>query len=124
MEAQSTSMSRPEWQTERHEPDYRFSLANERTFIAWVDTALAVLAAAVLLYQLGARVQPGVLLSAAVVALALCAGGMAALAYRRWKNTETAMRQGGPLPTESNVLLVSGGVILVATLLAAVIALC
>jgi putative membrane protein len=116
-------MSRPDSQTEGQEPDYRFSLANERTFIAWVDTALAVLAAAVLLYQLGARVQPGVLLSAAVITLALCAGGMAVFAYRRWKNIEVAMRQGGPLPADSNVVLVSGGLILFASLLIALIAL-
>jgi putative membrane protein len=28
------------------EPDYRFTLANERTFLAWIRTALALLAAA------------------------------------------------------------------------------
>ena len=27
---------------DRHEPDYRFSLANERTLLAWVRTALAL----------------------------------------------------------------------------------
>lgn len=33
------------------EPDYRFSLANERTFLAWIRTALALLAGGMLLYQ-------------------------------------------------------------------------
>ena len=30
-------------------PDYRFSLANERTFLAWIRTALGFLAAGVAL---------------------------------------------------------------------------
>ncbi|NGX96714.1 MAG: DUF202 domain-containing protein, partial [Candidatus Afipia apatlaquensis] len=34
-------MNRPAWQREGREPDYRFSLANERTFLAWIRTALA-----------------------------------------------------------------------------------
>ena len=34
------------------EPDYRFTLANERTFLAWVRTALGLLAAAVAVVQL------------------------------------------------------------------------
>lgn len=36
-------------------PDYRFSLANERTFLAWIRTALGFLAAGVGLDQLAAR---------------------------------------------------------------------
>ena len=31
------------WQDDGKQPDYRFSLANERTFLAWIRTALAVL---------------------------------------------------------------------------------
>jgi putative membrane protein len=38
-----------DWQQEGREPDYRFSLANERTSLAWMRAALALLAAAVLL---------------------------------------------------------------------------
>ena len=36
-------------------PDYRFSLANERTFLAWIRTALGFLAAGVGLDQLAPR---------------------------------------------------------------------
>ena len=32
---------------EGEEPDYRFSLANERTFLAWIRTSLGLVAAAV-----------------------------------------------------------------------------
>jgi putative membrane protein len=43
---------------EGQEPDYRFSLANERTFLAWIRTALALLAGGVLLEQFAATLQP------------------------------------------------------------------
>ena len=39
------------WQEQGKTPDYRFSLANERTFLAWIRTALAVLAGGILLHQ-------------------------------------------------------------------------
>lgn len=79
------------------DPDYRFSLANERTFLAWIRTALALIAAAVALVQLvpefripGAREVIG-------VALAVLAAVIAAMAYRRWEANERAMRTGGSL---------------------------
>ena len=34
------------------EPDYRFTLANERTFLAWIRTALGLLAGGVAVRQL------------------------------------------------------------------------
>src|ERR1043165_2701247 len=43
---------RPKWFQEGQDPDYRFTLANERTFLAWIRTSLALLAAAVALVQL------------------------------------------------------------------------
>ena len=42
-------MFEPRWRQEGEEPDYRFSLANERTFLAWIRTALALLAVLLLL---------------------------------------------------------------------------
>ncbi|EFL27732.1 putative integral membrane protein [Streptomyces himastatinicus ATCC 53653] len=43
------------WHEEGEEPDYRFSLANERTFLAWIRTGLVLLAGAVAVAQF---VQP------------------------------------------------------------------
>lgn len=84
---------------EEREPDYRFTLANERTFLAWIRTSLALLAGGVALMQLVPRFSiHGVrhLLSVLLVA----AGGMlAALAVRRWHRVQQAMRQGAALPT-------------------------
>jgi hypothetical protein len=47
----STNEADMRWHEEGTDPDYRFSLANERTFLAWIRTALAILAGAVLLKQ-------------------------------------------------------------------------
>ena len=91
----------PRWYECGEEPDYRFSLANERTFLAWMRTALALLAAAVavaeLLPQLGEeklRQTLGVLLAGLGV---LCS----ASAYPRWAANQRAMRTGSPLPRNS-----------------------
>jgi len=77
------------------EPDYRFTLANERTFLAWIRTALALsaggLAAISLLPDLAHSEVLGIVLLA--VAFVTAAG-----AYRRWANAERSMRLGEPLP--------------------------
>ena len=80
------------------EPDYRFTLANERTFLAWQRTSLGLLAAAVALVQLvpeltvpGARRTLG-------VGLALLAVLTSAMGLRRWQQADRAMRRGEPLP--------------------------
>src|ERR1700721_906742 len=46
----ATGNERP--QDNGHEPDYRFTLANERTFLAWIRTALALVAAGLAIVQL------------------------------------------------------------------------
>jgi putative membrane protein len=80
------------------EPDYRFTLANERTFLAWIRTALALDAAGLALVQLfppfaflGAREAVGVTL---VVLGSIVAAG----SHRRWARNEAAMRHDEPLP--------------------------
>lgn len=80
------------------EPDYRFTLANERTFLAWIRTALALIAGGVAVIQfLPAFGIPGVRHTLSVI---LTAGGgiLAALAVRRWQRVQNAMRCGADLP--------------------------
>lgn len=104
-----TVASRPaggEEETDK-EPDYRFSLANERTLLAWIRTALALDAGglAVIRYAPslavgGAREGVGIVL---VVLGALTAGA----SYRRFVRVGRAMRAGRPLPVTSLPRLVS-----------------
>lgn len=79
------------------EPDPRFSLANERTFLAWIRTALALLAAGVALEALQLPVQPVIRLVVALllILLALLACGHA---WVGWAQTERALREGRALP--------------------------
>ncbi len=80
------------------EPDARFSLANERTFLAWIRTSLALLAGGVALEALGLGVQPAFRLAASV--LLVLAGILAAVqAWDGWKRAERALRTKSPLPS-------------------------
>ncbi len=76
------------WWTQGKSPDYRFTLANERTFLAWIRTALTFMAAAVGLDQLTDSMSLKVL----IIALALTAALLACYAYHRWAGNEKAMR--------------------------------
>jgi putative membrane protein len=87
-----------DWHSEGEEPDYRFSLANERTFLAWIRTSLALLAASVGLVQLATNLGTGWVRRTVGVALAATGLLVGALAYRHWKANELAMRSGRPLP--------------------------
>jgi putative membrane protein len=91
------SNKKPHWQTEGKEPDYRFSLANERTFLAWIRTSLAVLAAASFLHQLDQSAGKDNFSKYASVALALLSAAISFVAYIRWRNHEIAMRHDQPL---------------------------
>ncbi|WP_284762094.1 DUF202 domain-containing protein [Arthrobacter sp. efr-133-R2A-63] len=84
--------------THGQEPDARFSLANERTFLAWIRTVLALLASGVALEALGLGLHPAYKLTASV--LLILAGILAALqAWDGWKRTERALRVNTPLPS-------------------------
>jgi len=99
------------------EPDPRFSLANERTFLAWVRTSLALLAAGVALEALALPVDADLrLVSATVfVVLGLLA---AAQSWLGWARAEVALRRSRPLPAPSLAPVVAGGVVLASALIA------
>ena len=79
------------------EPDPRFSLANERTFLAWCRTSFAIVSLAVALDNVSVAMFEG--LKTAVVIVALLAGAvLPALAWIDWARTERAMRTGTSLP--------------------------
>lgn len=88
----------PRWAQQGEDPDYRFSLANERTFLAWIRTALALLAGAVALRQLVPTFRmPGVRTSISLL-LAGLGLAIAVTAYRHWAACESAMRRKQTLP--------------------------
>lgn len=85
--------------SEGQDPDPRFTFANERTFLAWIRTALALLAGGLGLEAFAAdALPPGLRRTLACVLLALGAG-VAATAFSRWLRSEAALRQGRSLPT-------------------------
>jgi putative membrane protein len=78
------------------EPDVRFTLANERTMLAWLRTALALAAAGVGSTEF-LRSQPPLARAAVGVPLAVLAAIVAGASYRRWERDERAMRLREPL---------------------------
>jgi putative membrane protein len=97
----------PRWvYGEGEEPDVRFSFANERTFLAWVRTALAVLAAGVALEALPLSV-PGPLQRALAAVFVLLGLACAVSAWLRWARAERAMRRDEPLPPSRFGLVLS-----------------
>jgi putative membrane protein len=88
----------PQTHDDGHEPDVQFSLANERTFLAWERTALGLITAGLAITQLlpqfdladGRR-----LLGLPLIALGILIAGVA---YWEWHQNQVAMRHDRPLP--------------------------
>ena len=96
-------------------PDYRFSLANERTFLAWIRTALGFLAAGVGLDQLAPEFATPLIRQVLALLLCLFAGGLAVYGYMRWLRNEKAMRLKEDLPYTRSLLVISAVLLTVAT---------
>ena len=107
-------MKRPQWQAEGKDPDYRFSLANERTFLAWIRTGLAILAGAILLHQVGLSAPPWVI-DALSGTLSLLGGALGGGAYLRWRDNEISMRYSRSLPASFLIPLLTVGLLLLGT---------
>lgn len=106
---------------EPEELDYRFTLANERTFLAWMRTALALLAGAVALDQLTPELAPAGVRVVLAVLLAAGGAGLGVAAYRRWVRVERAMRAGGPLPGTRIMLVLTACVAVAAAVFSVLI---
>lgn len=93
------------------DPDYRFTLANERTFLSWVRTALALAAGGLAAVTILDDFPGEEFLGVALLALSFLT---AASAYRRWALNERAMRLDEPLPPSRLPMYMAIGVALVA----------
>lgn len=102
------------------EPDPRFSFANERTFLAWIRTSLALIAAGVSLDTFVTRFPVG-LRTAISIALVLTGTVAGAAAYRRWMANERALRLNQPLPTATLAPVLAYGAALVGLVVAALL---
>lgn len=96
------------------EPDPRLLYANERTFLAWIRTSLALVVAGLAVIELlpAFRLVGG----RRVVGLPLIVLGtwLAAMSFRTWTANERAMRAGQPLPNNKQTLVLAVGVSVVA----------
>jgi putative membrane protein len=83
----------------------RVHMANERTFLAWIRTGLALLAGAAALDALDLPL-PHLVQHLLAALLAVAGLLVAAAAWRGWARTERAMRENTPLPGNPAMLVV------------------
>ncbi|MGK0151652.1 YidH family protein [Pseudomonas putida] len=116
---------RPDW-TRRllgqgEAPDPRFTLANERTFLAWIRTALALLGGAIAIETFAGQVLQAPLRLWLVGGLMLLSTLLSAGACLRWLRVERALRQRRPLPLPALVPMLALGCLVAALMAAAVL---
>jgi putative membrane protein len=104
-------------------PDVRFSYANERTFLAWNRTALALIATGVAATQLLPKLEVAWgrrLLGLPLIALGAVVAGES---LRQWRANERAMRRHEPLPRSVMPLVLAAGIVVVGAMAVVVAAL-
>jgi putative membrane protein len=104
-------------------PDYRFSLANERTFLAWIRTALAMVGGGLAVAQFVPPLSVRYVREIMAVGLILVGAACAVRAVDHWIRCELAMRRGEPLPASRfpailALLVFFGSLLLLVTILA------
>ncbi len=102
--------------------DYRFLLANERTFLAWMRTALGLVAGGVALDQF-VRVEQGESVVVTIAIVTILAGAFAAvIGTVRWARTDAAMRAGRPVARGSALVVIGSLFAVLAVVVAVVLA--
>ena len=104
------------------EPDPRFTFANERTFLAWSRTALALVVAGLGVVQL-LPPFPGVPWGRHVLGVPLIVFGavVAVVAYSEWDRSQRALRHGQPLPRSVMPRLLAAVITVIAAIAAVVV---
>ena len=97
--------------------DPRFSLANERTFLAWMRTALGLVAAAAAVQAVDLPWPDAVVRGIAVI-LTVVGGLSAYFGWDRWRRVQRAIDAGDVVPpTPRSHLLLPGSVVVAAVLI-------
>jgi putative membrane protein len=113
--------SRPQpWWKRGSEPDYRATMANERTLLAWSRTALAFLAAAFAVVKLTDVTPRGLRLALAGYLVGLAAVVTVA-GYLQWRSRQLRMREGRPLGRVLGPAALMAGLLVLAGFVVAVI---
>ena len=79
-------------------PDYRYTLANERTFLAWLRTALALVAGGLAAAQFLPELRPAYLRELIAIVLLALGGLVAIRAVDYWARVQKSMRRDEELP--------------------------
>lgn len=91
------------------DPDPRFTLANERTFLAWIRTSLAFLAGGIAIEAFAGDIFDVVVRKFLAIVLLLLGMLLSAGAAFRWLGVERSMRHKAPLPLPLIAPLVAVG---------------
>ncbi len=100
------------------EPDARFSLANERTALAWVRTGLGLVAGGVALTSFATFADLSGALDVVAGGACLVGAGFAGYALVSWRRNERALRLRQRLPAPSGLPVLVAGVVVLALVLA------
>ncbi|MEL4505596.1 DUF202 domain-containing protein [Luteococcus sp. H138] len=97
------------------EPDARFTLANERTFLAWITFGLGMISLGVALESFALALEPHCRIAASVL-LIVVGAFIPVQAWAGWKRVERALRLGMPLPSMVHGLVIAGCVVMAGVL--------
>jgi len=114
------SWFRPRLQDLGKEPDVRFTYANERTFLAWSRTSLALVVTGVAATQLLPKFDIEFGRRLIGIPLIVLGAALAIAAYRHWYRNERAMRLGEPLPGSPMAFVLAVGITLISIVAAVV----
>lgn len=101
--------------------DARFTLAAERTVLAWVRTSLGFMAAGVAVVYVSDDIAHPVVEAALGLVMVGLGCAIALLGAWRWRRTMTVLRDGGEMPGPSHVVFLIVAIVVIAVAIAAVI---
>ncbi len=105
------------WRNQGSSPDYRFTLANERTFLAWIRTALGFFTAAIAVDQLATSLNDELYKPLICLALLTVSIICSVFAYSNWRGNEIAMRLNANLTYSKSIKIVPILMVLVIVIL-------